>query len=75
MSYADYLIIIAPPGNIIKEISRHKMASVNVIVTFESMHKYGTYYHNPSNKVQTIPYTHGYYNNIEKIKHYFSYRT
>ena len=38
IAYADYLIIIAPPENIIKEISRYKRAAVNVIGHFEGMH-------------------------------------
>jgi hypothetical protein len=38
MSYSDYLMIISPPENIIKEISRYKRASVNVIGHFEGMH-------------------------------------
>jgi len=37
-SYADYLMIISPPDNIIKEISRYKRASVNVIGHFDGMH-------------------------------------
>jgi 2'-5' RNA ligase len=38
MSYADYLMIISPPDAIIKEMSRYKRASVNMIGHFESMH-------------------------------------
>ena len=38
-SYADYLIIIAPPDHIIEEISRFKRASVRVIGHFEGMHR------------------------------------
>jgi len=37
-SYADYLMIISPPDSIIKEISRYKRASVNVIGHFEGMY-------------------------------------
>ena len=37
MSYADYLMIITPPESIIKEISRYKRASVNLIGHFEGM--------------------------------------
>ena len=37
-TYADYLIVISPPGNILKEISRYKQASVNVIGHFEGMY-------------------------------------
>lgn len=37
-TYADYLMIISPPESIIKEISRYKRASVNVIGHFEGMH-------------------------------------
>jgi 2'-5' RNA ligase len=37
-SYADYLMIISPPDEIKKEISRYKRASVNVIGHFEGMH-------------------------------------
>jgi 2'-5' RNA ligase len=37
MSYADYLMIISPPESIIKEISRYKRASVNLIGHFEGM--------------------------------------
>lgn len=38
MSYADYLIVISLPDNLIKEISRYKRASVNIIGHFEGMH-------------------------------------
>ncbi len=38
MPYADYLMIISPPEHILKEISRYKQASVNVIGHFEGMH-------------------------------------
>jgi 2'-5' RNA ligase len=38
LNYADYLMIISPPDAIIKEISRYKCASVNVIGHFEGMH-------------------------------------
>lgn len=38
-AYADYLIVIAPPEHIIKEISRYKRASVNMVGHFESMHR------------------------------------
>jgi len=37
-SYADYLMIIVPPDHIIKEITRYKRASVNLIGHFEGMH-------------------------------------
>jgi hypothetical protein len=37
--YADYLMVISPPENIIKEISRYKRASVNLIGHFEGMHR------------------------------------
>jgi len=36
--YTDYLMVISPPENIIKEISRYKRASVNLIGHFEGMH-------------------------------------
>jgi hypothetical protein len=39
MAYADYLMVITPPENIIKEISRYKQASVNMIGHFEGMHR------------------------------------
>ncbi len=38
MSYTDYLMIISLPDLLIKEISRYKRASVNVIGHFEGMH-------------------------------------
>ena len=38
LTYTDYSMIIAPPENIVKEISRYKRASVNVIGHFEGMH-------------------------------------
>ena len=37
-AYADYLMVISPPENIIKEIERYKRASVNLIGHFEGMH-------------------------------------
>jgi 2'-5' RNA ligase len=37
-SYTDYLMIISPPDDIKKEISRYKRASVNLIGHFEGMH-------------------------------------
>lgn len=40
-SYADYLVVISPPGNILKEISRYKQVSVNVIGHFEGMYSTG----------------------------------
>ena len=39
MPYADYLMVISPPENIIKEIDRYKRASVNLIGHFEGMHR------------------------------------
>ena len=38
IAYADYLIVISLPENLVKEISRYKRASVNVIGHFEGMH-------------------------------------
>lgn len=38
IAYADYLIVISPPESIIKEVSRYKRASVNLIGHFEGMH-------------------------------------
>ncbi len=38
MSYADYLMIISPPDDLIKEVNRYKRASVNAIGHFEGMH-------------------------------------
>jgi 2'-5' RNA ligase len=40
-TYADYLVVISPPGNIMKEISRYKQASVNAIGHFEGMYSSG----------------------------------
>ncbi|HEY8784394.1 MAG TPA: 2'-5' RNA ligase family protein [Mucilaginibacter sp.] len=39
VTYADYLMVITPPESIIKEISRYKRASVNIIGHFEGMYK------------------------------------
>jgi len=38
LAYADYLMIISPPPDLKKEISRYKRASVNLIGHFEGMH-------------------------------------
>jgi hypothetical protein len=38
VAYADYLMVITPPDHIIKDISRYKRASVNVIGHFDGMH-------------------------------------
>jgi hypothetical protein len=38
VAYADYLMVITLPDNIVKEISRYKRASVNLIGHFEGMH-------------------------------------
>jgi hypothetical protein len=38
MSYADYLIIISPPDNIIKAVEKYKRASVKLIGHYESMY-------------------------------------
>lgn len=38
IAYADYLMIISLPPDLVKEISRYKRASVNVIGHFEGMH-------------------------------------
>lgn len=37
-SYQDYLMIISPPDNVVKQISKYKRASVNVIGQFKGMH-------------------------------------
>lgn len=37
-SYKDYLMIISPPGDVIKQISKYKMASVNKIGQFKGMY-------------------------------------
>ncbi|MDP9075999.1 MAG: hypothetical protein M3O71_01115 [Bacteroidota bacterium] len=37
-AYTDYLMIISLPGELVKEISRYKRASVNAIGHFEGMH-------------------------------------
>jgi hypothetical protein len=37
-TYADYLIVISPPGNIMKGISKYKRASVDTIGHFEGMY-------------------------------------
>ena len=37
-AYADYLMIISLPAELVKEISRYKRASVNAIGHFEGMH-------------------------------------
>ncbi len=37
-TYADYLVVISPPGEILKAISRYKHASVNTIGHFEGMY-------------------------------------
>ncbi len=37
-TYADYLVVISPPGEILKAISRYKQASVNTIGHFEGMY-------------------------------------
>jgi len=37
--YTDYLMVISPPENIIKEVERYKRASVNLIGHFEGMHR------------------------------------
>lgn len=37
-AYADYLMIISLPDELVKEISRYKRASVNAIGHFEGMH-------------------------------------
>ena len=37
-AYADYLMIISLPADLVKEISRYKRASVNAIGHFEGMH-------------------------------------
>jgi hypothetical protein len=37
-AYADYLMIISLPDDLVKEISRYKQASVNAIGHFEGMH-------------------------------------
>lgn len=37
-AYADYLMIISLPPELVKEISRYKRASVNAIGHFEGMH-------------------------------------
>ena len=36
--YKDYLMIISPPADVIKQISRYKRASVNKIGDFKGMH-------------------------------------
>ena len=40
-TYADYLVVISPPGDIIKAISRYKQASVNTIGHFDGMYSTG----------------------------------
>jgi hypothetical protein len=40
-TYADYLIVISLPGNVMKAVSRYKQASVNAIGHFEGMHSSG----------------------------------
>ncbi len=40
-TYADYLVVISPPGEILKAISRYKQASVNTIGHFEGMYSSG----------------------------------
>jgi len=40
-TYADYLIVISPPGNIMKEISRYKQISINTVGHFEGMYSSG----------------------------------
>ncbi len=42
-TYADYLVVISPPGEILKAISRYKQASVNAIGHFEGMHSSGQF--------------------------------
>src|SRR5258708_2184255 len=37
VAYADYLMVITPPDSIAKEISRYKIALVNIIGHFEGM--------------------------------------
>jgi len=37
-NYTDYLMVLAPPGCIIREIDRYKRASINLIGHFEGMH-------------------------------------
>jgi len=37
-AYADYLMVITPPDNIVKEVLRYKRASVSAIGHFEGMH-------------------------------------
>ena len=39
LNYTDYLMVISLPDYIVKEISRYKRASVNVIGHFEGMHR------------------------------------
>ena len=39
VAYADYLIVISLPENVVKEVSRYKRASVNLIGHFEEMHR------------------------------------
>ncbi len=38
VAYADYLLVITPPADIAKEITRYKQAAVNIIGHFEGMH-------------------------------------
>jgi len=38
VAYADYLMVISLPERVVKEISRYKRASVNLIGHFEGMH-------------------------------------
>ncbi len=38
IAYADYLMVISLPESVVKEISRYKRASVNLIGHFEGMH-------------------------------------